>query len=951
MRETIAAWNSPRPWMGGRASERTMLALCLLLLATPGRLAAQLGPSDSVHPRSHKDRLPLNRGAAALWQSLQALHTRASLLMVTAHPDDEDGGTLTYESRHEGARTALFTLNRGEGGQNEMSSADEDALGLIRTQELLEADRYYGSQQYWSRVADFGFSKTKEEAYQKWGYDRVFYDAVRVVRLTRPLVVVSPFVGYVSDGHGQHQVAGQMAQEVYKAAGDPKVFPDQIQAGLLPWSPVKVYERAPFARITAQGIFDYATNRWAPVRFPNYIDGTTIDGAPATNVSIPAGDMDPFAGLTYVQIARQGLARQKTQIAGLAIPFVDPFHSDYHRYASRVPASARESSFFSGIDTSIPGIADLAPANDAAALRAELSQINAEVESAIHSYSAVQPDRIAPQLAAGMRLTESLIESVTNNASLDPTARYNILFELNVKKSQFNQALGEALGIHSEALVAPIHPSGSGPYAAFAGSGDTVQNVIAGQPFGVVARIADRSSLPVTIESARLQIRPDRDWSVTARSQVAGVLQPGDVRSANFSVVVSAHPTLSQPYFTRPNVEQAYYNLTDPRYQNLSALPYPVSAWFDLSYAGAHFTVGNVVQTVHRAPGTGVVYEPLTVAPAISVSISPQQGLMPLDHKSLTLTATVHSNVQGQAEGAVHLNLPAGWTSAPPAARFHLEHAGEDQTLSFVLTPARLEAAQYKISAIADYDGKQFTDGYQTEGYPGIPPAYQYRKAISTVNAAKVEVAPGLRVGYILGTGDDVPAALEDLGIHVHILTPQELATGDLSQFNAILVGIRAYDARPEVNMFNGRLLAYVHGGGTLIVQYNRDAVIDQDGPYPFSLGPNPEKVIDETSRVDLLHPDNPILSVPNRITEQDFSGWIEERGHGFMQSWDPRYTPLVSTHDQDEDPQRGGLLYAKYGQGNYVYLAFALYRQLPAGVPGAYRIIANLLSLGARGK
>ena len=219
----------------------------------------------------------------ALARTLRELHTRASLIMFTAHPDDEDGGVLTYESRDVGADTSLFTLNRGEGGQNVMSSDFWDQLGILRTEELLKADRYYGVHQYWSRAADFGFTKTKEEAMQKWGYDRVLYDSVRVVRMTRPLVVTSVFSGNVSDGHGQHQVAGQMAQEVYNAAADPKMFPDQIRAGLRPWAPLKMYVRTPFATISSQGVFDYATGHWAPARFRDYINNTWIEGKPTAD--------------------------------------------------------------------------------------------------------------------------------------------------------------------------------------------------------------------------------------------------------------------------------------------------------------------------------------------------------------------------------------------------------------------------------------------------------------------------------------------------------------------------------------------------------------------------------------------------------------------------------------------------------------------------------------------
>src|SRR5947209_17632890 len=204
--------------------------------------------ATTIKPSVEAHEIPANRGASALWQSLKKLNTRASLMMFTAHPDDEDGGMLAYESRGQGVRVALLTLNRGEGGANVMSSDYFDALGLVRTMELLIAGRYYGVDQYWTRVIDYGFSKTKAESSKMWTHDRVLYDAVRVVRMVRPLVITSVFVGGPSDGHGNHQTAGAMAQEAFKAAGDPNMFPDQIKAGLQPWTPLKVYARQPFSR-------------------------------------------------------------------------------------------------------------------------------------------------------------------------------------------------------------------------------------------------------------------------------------------------------------------------------------------------------------------------------------------------------------------------------------------------------------------------------------------------------------------------------------------------------------------------------------------------------------------------------------------------------------------------------------------------------------------------------
>ena len=299
-------------------------------------------------------------GHAGMIRCLQALQTRASLMMVTAHPDDEDGGMLAYESRGQGARVALMTLNRGEGGQNVMTQDLDGALGVARTQELLIADRYMGVDQYFSRVVDYGFSKTREEALEKWGHDRVLSDCVRVVRMVRPLVVTSVFMGAATDGHGHHQVAGQMAQEVFNAAGDPTKFPEQISEGLRPWSPLKVYARAPFFQPTAEGMYDYAIDKFVPVRFFDYVNQKAFTNSPETTVEIPEGIAAPAAGLTYLQIAREGLGYQKTQNGGGTIPPAAPYNSPYHRFGSRVTAAEHETSFFDGIDVSLAGIATLA---------------------------------------------------------------------------------------------------------------------------------------------------------------------------------------------------------------------------------------------------------------------------------------------------------------------------------------------------------------------------------------------------------------------------------------------------------------------------------------------------------------------------------------------------------------------------------------------------------------
>lgn len=882
-------------------------------------LTAQAPYRSSLAASDVAIELPANSGSAALWQSLKKLHTRASLIMITAHPDDEDGGMLTYESRGQGARVALLTLNRGEGGANVMSSDYFDALGLVRTEELLAAGRYYGVDQYWTRVVDYGFSKTMDESLSKWTRDRVLYDVVRVVRMVRPLVITSVFVGGPSDGHGNHQTAGLMAKEVYRLAGDPNVFPEQIQAGLRPWTPLKDYARAPFSRRGSA----------SPL---------------AVNLEIPEGVYDPSLGLNYLQVSRDGLGHQKSQNGGTGIPPAGPMMSAYHRFDSRVAAEDKEQSFFDGIDTSLAGIASVAKAGDSAFLVDGLNQINADVERAMSQFSAAQPDKTAPFLASGLKGTIALLD-LLSRSNLSEDAKYDISHELNIKRAQFNDALAEALGIAVRATVAPATEPDPRT-AMFTGEPDTFRMAIPGQTFGVKVQIANQSSVPVSVRRVSLKPVESKWWSISDAQGASGDLAPNQLAIANFRATVAAEAGYTRPYFSRPNIEQPYYDILDERYLNLPRPPYPLSASAEITYAGVPIEVDQVVQTVQRVTGSGQVLEPLVLGPAISVAISPRAGIVPLDSKSFPVMAVVHSNVKGPAKGALRLELPAGWRSSPESAEFSAAQEGEDHSVTFQVTPGKLAEKTYEISAVANYAGKPYREGYQVTGYNGLRPNFLYTSSTYRTTGVDVKVAPGLKVAYIMGSGDDVPASLEHLGIKVSFLTAADLAGGDLGRYDVIILGVRTYAVRDDLRTYNNRLLEYARNGGVVIVEYNTPEYDHNYGPYPYVMGNNPEEVTDEASKVDILAPANPVFNWPNKITENDFRGWVEERGSKWMQSWDPQYEALLSTHDPDQAPQKGGLLYAKYGKGIYIYNAYAFYRQLPEGVPGAYRIFANMISL-----
>ncbi|HZB88689.1 MAG TPA: PIG-L family deacetylase [Terracidiphilus sp.] len=884
--------------------------------------------------------LPEDRGEAALEQTLKRLRTTASVLMIVAHPDDEDGALLTYLSRGLGVRCTLLTLTRGEGGQNEMGGDSYDALGLIRTSELLKADEYYAAKQLWGTEADFGFSKTQEEAFARWGHERVLYDAVLAVRRTRPQVILSTFVGGVTDGHGHHQVSGEIAQEAFKDAADPKVFPEQLKDGLTPWQPLAVYSMAPFAPVTDKGMFDYATGKWAPARFHNYVTDTWTTGVLSTDVTLPVGTRDATLGRSYVQIAREGWGMQKSQNGGANPALSGPATASYHLWAvypsAKGNAGKDDDLFHNGkvaIDTSLAG---LAPKGAPAWLAQGLSTIDGELKQVDALCPCAASIAAAHKLAAAYKHMLEL-QARTAESDLDATEKSDLLFALDVKSTQFETALKELLGLD---LTAFRTDETRAQLSGFRGASadETPRSVTPGEEFRV--RVHTAHGADVKLSRIWLASTTGDAWK---SEMTAGSIAP-DAPACDpiFTVRTAENAQPTAPYFTRPNTEQATYDLSNEAWRERSFAPWPLAAWAEFTFDGVPVHVGQVVQTLERVTGPGGVYEPLVVTPAVGVSVQPEARILPLDGGALPVTVTVHT--QAAAEGTVKLSLPEGWRSEPEQAAFHRTRAGDTEPIVFSVMPGAAHTGAYSIQAVAHAGGKSYESGWVSVGYPGLRPYNRYQPAVLRTRKVDVKLAPGLRIGYVMGTGDLVPEAIEGMGAMPHLLSASEIASGDLSQWNVIVIGIRAYSARPELAAAEARLEAFVRAGGTLIVQYQSG---NFPAPLPLSMGRTAERVVDETAPVKLLDPANRMLAWPNAINSADFDGWIEERGHSFLDTWDPGYTALTETADPSQNPQRGGLLVTHPGKGTYVYVAFALYRQLPELVPGSYRILANLLSAG----
>ncbi len=905
----------------------------MLLLANLNLLAQSVGDDDPANLKGERVRaieaepLEADRGAKGVAGLLKKLGTRASLLMIVAHPDDEDGGMLAYESRGVGARVGMLTLTRGEGGQNVMSGDFNDALGLVRTRELLAADQYLGVDQMFGTEVDFGFSKTKEEAFSQWTHERVLYDAVRAVRLYRPLVLTSVFLGAPTDGHGQHQVSGEITQEVFTAAADPKVFPEM---GLPAWAPAKVYGRMPFAQVDGRGMFDYATGKYVPARFYNYVTKQWSTKAPEPTVTVPEGERSSLLDASYVQFARQGLALQKTQIgSNVRLAPAGRFDVGYTRYGSRVDAKNKEDNFFAGIDVSLAGIASLAPDLDLqqrAKLKQELRQIDRSVVQASTQLQAGSVEKVAPLLRDGLVETRALIAEVAA-AKVPATERYNLLHELRVKEVQFQEALGEALELTLRAEVIEDGAAGEKlvPLKSRHGQ-DAPQAAVRRQAFTVEVEFQNQGPavLRVHDETSRFARNTAIEHGDTQRAG-SNELKPRDVRDELMHLDVNGDAPLTQPYFSRPDLEQPFYDLHDRRLRNAPTTPPALTVWKCVQYGDVSFLLGAVVQV--RPPGKEEVRQPLQVVPPMSVTAEPKFLVIPKEREGIPLVVSVRSEQRGVAAGTVNLSLPPGWKAQPEERTYRTEGGAPGQTMAFALRPGPGNVQAKAVTASATLAATSYGEGYRPVGYAGIIHDHLYEPATTQVRGVDMVVPAGLKVAYLPGTGDAVEGTFAEMGVAARRISVAEVAAGKLAGYDALVLGVRAYAAHKDLAGVTPQIEGFARAGGTVVVQYNTAEFGGNEAPYPLSLG-SAEKVVEEHAPVRLLEPGNQLLSWPNRITEHDFDGWVEERGHGFMAEWDPRYIALTEVHDAATGPAEGR---APGGEGWEGFLCLLRLRALSA--------------------
>lgn len=865
--------------MRGPTGRALVIALCFCLAASaPGLEAA--GPGDALEP-------PSTGGLEAVDRLLAKLATHRRLLVIGAHPDDEDTSLLALVSRGMSGEAAYLSLSRGDGGQNLLGPDLGVPLGLIRSQELAAARRTDGARQFFTRAFDFGFTRSIDETLRFWPKEALLVDAVRIIRKFRPQVVVSTFSGTARDGHGQHQAAGLTAREAFVLAGDPKAFPELAAEGLTPWAPTALYRSTYFDR-------------------------------EATTIHLPTGGLDPLTGRSYFQIAMASRSRHRSQDMGMLQP-PGPSETRVAWVAGGVGAGAKE--LFEGADTRLPGIAgEVSDPARRAGLEAALDRIE---KLARETRRALTPARLSDAAAPLAEIVKQL--RALRGADL-PLGAAMLLEE---KIASAEQALAAAAGVALEAW--------------------TDREVAApGEGFAVSVFVWNAGTGPLSVGAVSLA-SPD-GWTGDAAPAAARDVATGALADWKLTATVPADAAPTLPYFLRRPMQADLYDWSaaPPAVRGEPFQPPPLFARAALTVAGVALTLEREVVYRYRDQAVGEIRRPIRCGPRVDVAVEPDLIVWPsAQTKPRTIEVTLTSNSDRPQNGRLEVSAPPGWPAVAPLP-FSIARRGEHAFFEVAVWPPKsipAGRAAFEVAAVLE-DGRREKLAVRLLEYPHIPPTPTPEPATVGVVAADIRLPALRRVGYVRGASDRVPEYLAAIGVPLDVLSRRDLDGADLSRYDAIVVGSRAYESDPELARANARLLDYVRAGGLAIVQYQQYPFVEgKFAPLPLEIARPHDRVTDETAKVVPLDPKHPIFTTPNSIGDADWQGWAQERGLYFAHAWDAGYVPLLSMADPGGPEQKGGLLVARVGRGRYVYTGLAFFRQLPAGVPGAYRLFANLLA------
>ena len=803
---------------------------------------------------------PEQMNASEIQLALQKLNVLGRVLYIAAHPDDENTNLMAFWANGSLYDAAYLSITRGDGGQNVIGPELGERLGVIRTEELLDARRIDHAKQFFSRALDFGFSKTADETMRIWDHDKILADVVWIIRSFRPDVIVTRFSPEDEKTHGHHTASAILAREAFSAAADPNRFPEQL-AFVKPWQATRlVWNTSPF----------FFTNRNLP------FDPTGL-------MVLEAGGYNPLLGKAYTEIAAASISMHKSQ--GVGGP---PRRGARKEYFKPLEGQPMTSSLFNGVDTTWARVANS-------------ESVAAEIRQIISKFNPTDPVASVPEL---LKLRQAMSE--IHDDSWIPE-----------KRAQLDEIIAACLGLHLEASTGK-------------------EAVTPGQTASITLEAINRSNIPVTLQEARFPISGDS-------MKIDAALPFNELVKKDLTCRIPENTPYSQPYWLRKPGTLGAFAVDDQKLVGLPENPpaVPVELILQVSGQELRYTVDTKYRTVDTVPNE--LPRPLVIVPPVFVNVANNVLVFPTN-ESKTVAVRVTATT-GDVKGELKLAAPPGWEVSPPSIPVDLKAADAEMVATFSVKPPNQDG-QGTLRAIVSIDGRDYSLERVRISYPHIGVQTLMPQAQAKLVRADIR-KKGEHIGYIPGAGDDIPESLRQIGYSVKMLNESEITATNLAQFSAVVLGIRAYNTQDRISNWLPEVFAYVKNGGVAIAQYNTlaDLKTNQLGPYPLEI--SRDRVTDENAAVRVLAPNNPLMTSPNKITPKDFEGWVQERGLYFPNKWDPAWTPILSCNDPKEKPLDGGLLVAKLGKGFFIYTSYSWFRQLPAGVPGAYRLFANMLSLG----
>lgn len=811
---------------------------------------------------------PQKPTSSEIYHNLQKLNFIGSALYIAAHPDDENTRMISYLVNDVHANTAYLSITRGDGGQNLIGPELREILGVIRTEELLEARKTDGGHQFFTRANDFGYSKNPKETFEFWTKEEILSDVVLAIRKFRPDIIINRF-DHRSPGstHGHHTASAMLSVEAFDEVNDPSRFPKSAkQYGV--WQPQRLFFNTSWWFYRSQKNFDQADK--------------------SNHVSVETGSYFPALGLSNGEIA--SLSRSKHQSQGFGSTGSRGMETEYLELLKGTKPS--NNNLFEGINTDWSRLEN----------GNEIGKILKPLE---HAFDFEDPSKMLPQLLRAYPLVSNI---------KDPHWR-------EIKTDQLKQLILDCGGIFLEAVSKEntINPN---------------------EDFTVHLEAINRGNENVVLKSIK-----DSENKILWNE--ISPLSHNKIKEIELSVSSGMHhPKYSTPYWLNEPGTMGMFKADDD-FIGLPETPSLEKLTFELEFGDLTIPFTRDIIFKFNDPVTGEVYRPLEILPEVTSTL-PEKVMIFANGDSKTISVTVRAGKEN-ISGTIALEHPNGWKVIPEQQEFHLDRKGQTKFFKFEITPPS-QQNEGVLKAVATYEGHRFDKELVTIDYDHIP--YQNVLLPSEAKIVRLDIEKkGQHIGYINGAGDAIPESLRQIGYAVTTIDPTFISENMLQQFDAIVIGIRAYNTVPELAFAQASLNKYVESGGTLIVQYNTNHALVTENLAPYSLKLSRDRVTDEFSEVTFLNPNHPLLNTPNKITEKDFEGWVQERGLYFPNEWAKEFTPILGMHDKGEPQTKGALLIAKYGKGHYIYTGLSFFRELPAGVSGAYRLFANMLSVGRRGE